>query len=218
LSSKGIDEKFPEKIAKIGALNEELHAKDVGDPAQRELPLNSDSLYGLPCGFHGRADFVIDSDSGRTVQELKSATSKNTYSKVFKKCEYKPENLAQLLAYMVMSKADRGELIYSFYEEEQRVEQKVFNVLVMPDGKISVENAPISAHIFDLFTHQRQSATFLLADVVGSRPEGYNKQYGGPCSFCVFKPACQEFDSGKHTCTYDFCERCKELISIKEAL
>jgi len=127
--------------------------------------------------------------------------SKNTRRDVIRKGEYNLSYLAQLVSYMVRLRTQKGRLICGYYEENhaippvlERQEERIFKVEIDGDGSILVDGASSGFGVADLLAHQRAAVRVLENQEVGPRPDKAVLKYGGPCSFCPFKAACDSYD------------------------
>lgn len=210
---------IPQAYADVGLASEEQHAADLsaeGLQFTREVsikvPLSPTVTYS------GRADFVVNfPKAGTVIDECKGTISKNTRKDAIRNGEYNISYLAQLVSYMVRFKTQKGRLVCGYYEETHeaepklvRQEERTFKVEISDDGNISVDGEPSGYCVADLFAHQRAAVRVLENQEVAARPDKWRQKYGGPCTYCPFKIACDKFDSG--------CEGPAALMPAAEAL
>ena len=181
----------------VGALAENLHASELdaaGKSYEREVvirvPLSTAVTYS------GRADFVLD---GEIVDEVKGHISKNTRRDVIRKGEYNVSYLAQLVSYMVKLRCPRGRLVCGYFEEDAdgsliKQEERVFRVEIDDEAGIDVDGEPSGYCVADLLAHQRAAVRVLETGEIAARPDKWNQKYGGPCTQCPFKSACDKHD------------------------
>jgi CRISPR/Cas system-associated exonuclease Cas4 (RecB family) len=200
IGSFGIEEPFPEEIAKVGAMNEEAYEAAFikrGEEYQREVEVKRPILEGVI--FSGRMDFYVPNSDVR-IRELKSATSENTYKEVIKKGKYKVENLAQVTAYMICLEESQGLLVYTYYPKEDAktilVETREFLVQIEDTGIILVDGRSSGFRVEDQLEHRYNSARWLVDGAVPPAPKGRDDKYKSPCKWCAFKQACNEYEMG----------------------
>ncbi len=167
----------------------------------------------------GHCDFIIANDiNAAFVDELKSATSKNTRRNVIKNGEYSTENLAQIVAYMGEAKLVDGRLIYTYYEIDTNtgkyhaIDSRTFIVKIDDYGKIFVDGKATQWAFNDLIAHRVAAARVIRTGEVTQRPYRWELEWASPCKFCHFKDACDKFDSGEIEGDVAFVEYAKNLI------
>ena len=202
IQSHGIRE---EGIAQLhidcGARHEETHEAELkvqGVPYVREMVIKAELKPGVE--YSGRADFVCQESVGTVVDECKGHTSKNTRRDVIRKGEYNVGYLAQLCSYMVRLRTQYGRLVCGYYEEDDlgrlhRQEERTFKVEIDDDGSILVDGASSGYGVADLLAHQTEAIRVLETQEIAARPDKAGLKFGGPCSFCPFKAACDSYDA-----------------------
>lgn len=194
-----------------GALHEKLHEeqlKAAGTPYQREHAVRA-TAPGYPgVELSGRVDFIRNHAGRDVVEELKSTESKSVISSVINAGKPKITHLAQCVAYMLQLKLDTGYLIYGAYKnlnsesaevkesDYEKIKERAFEILIDDQGRICVDMEPSGYTVGDLHNHQKLVAEHLVNDTVGERPDGANAAFGSPCTYCVWKPACDAYDNG----------------------
>jgi hypothetical protein len=192
---------IPELYQRCGAAAEDRHAaylKGRSNQFLREVvlraPLSSKVEYS------GRADFVVEIPNvGTVVDECKGHTSKDTRRSVIRNGEYNVGYLAQLVSYMVRLRTQKGRLICGYYEEDENgefvcQEQRFFKVEIDDEGSIIVDEVSSGYCVADLLAHQRAAVRVLENQEVAQRPDKASLKFGGPCSLCPFKSACDAYD------------------------
>lgn len=202
IQSHGIREgDIPKLYQECGAAAEEQHAADLaanGTAFMREVVIKAPLTPNVE--YSGRADFVCQVPGvGTVVDECKGHTSKNTRRDAIRKGEYNVSYLAQLVSYMVKLRTQKGRLVCGYYEDDRgklvRQEERTFKVEIDDDGGIDVDGAPSGYSVADLLAHQRAAARVLEAQEVAARPDKANLSFGGPCTYCPFKAACDAYDA-----------------------
>lgn len=146
--------------------------------------------------FSGRVDFILRNLPHTKVIELKSTRSVNKRREL-RQGVVSPENVAQLIAYMVELEADVGDLIYTFYDEKKSTKENfVFAVSIESDGSIRINGLIYEFSVHDYLRHRELAARTLLTDTIGSRPNNATKPFDSPCHFCPFKARCEKADRG----------------------
>lgn len=193
---------IPELYARCGRAAEEQRALDLAAndiSFVRELVIKTQLSPNVE--YSGRADFVCQvPDVGTVVDECKGHTSKDTRRSVIRNGEYNVSYLAQLVSYMVRLRTQRGRLVCGYYEEDEagqlvRQEGRTFKVEIDDEGAILVDGVSSTYAVTDLLAHQRAAVRALETQAVGPRPDKANQKYGGPCSYCPFKAACELYDA-----------------------
>lgn len=202
IQSHGIREgEIAELYQRCGSTAEEQHAADLtaqGTPFTREVVLKAQLSKNVE--YSGRADFVCQVPGvGTVVDECKGHTSKNTRRDVIRKGEYNLSYLAQLVSYMARLRTQMGRLVCGYYEEDAagaliRQEERTFKVEIDDEGVILVDGTSSGYSVADLLAHQKAVVDVLENQTVGPRPDKADLKYGGPCSYCPFKAACDQYD------------------------
>lgn len=213
LNSRGLRETLKQTIQDIGAANEERYEAELkkrGIVYDREVtvlnPIDDDGSTV----FSGRYDFCVYSGTVRQVVELKSTSSKNKLREL-KQGHYTPENIAQLINYMIETEALTGRLIYTFYDNGTAKYEREFTVSFSATGDILVDSALSGFVIDDAFHHRRLAINVQKEHRIANRPFNHNKPYESPCDFCVFKTACDVYDTGVLG-TQEFVDKCSKLV------
>ena len=208
IGSHGIEAPFPEAIARTGAANEENYASELyysGTVYVREMEVDQEGVDGV--GFTGRVDFFCPFDE-YPVRELKSATSEKTFTEVLKRGHYKPNNLAQLVSYMVTLEKVKGILHYTYYDKAQEdyipTAVRAFHVTIDDDGRILVDDESSDFTVADLLAHRYNSAKWLVDPEVPPPPKGHLDKWRSPCKYCDFRQACNMYDCGMITTKEEF--------------
>lgn len=209
---------IPQLYIDCGAEHERVHEAELkakGTSYIREMVIKAQLTSDVE--YSGRADFVCHEAVGIIVDECKGHTSKNTRRDVIRKGEYNISYLAQLVSYMVRLRAQKGRLVCGYYEEDPfgklcRQEERTFKVEVDDDGSILVDGASSGYGVADLLAHQREAVRVLETQEVSARPDKANLRFGGPCSTCPFKAACDVYDTAGGS-TEDFLESARVAIA-----
>lgn len=197
---------IPELYQRCGATAEVQHAADLkakGVTFIREMGLKAQLTPNVE--YSGRADFVCQVPNiGTVVDECKGHTSKDTRRSVIRNGEYNISYLAQLVSYMVRLRTQKGRLVCGYYEEDERgqlvrQEERTFKVEIDEDGAILVDGVSSTYSVTDLLAHQRAAARVLENQEIAPRPDKAAQKYGGPCSYCPFKAACDAHDLSPST-------------------
>ena len=200
IGSYGIEGPFPEAIARTGAANEEVYASELyyaGIVFVREMEVNQEVTADI--GLSGRVDFFCPFEEFK-VRELKSATSEKTFTEVIKRGHYKPNNLAQLVSYMVVLEEPKGILHYTYYDKAQEdyipTAVRAFQVTIDDDGRILVDGEDSEFTVANLLSHRYNSAMWLVDTSVPPLPKGHAEKWKSPCKYCDFRQACNMYDCG----------------------
>jgi PD-(D/E)XK nuclease superfamily len=212
LSANGVFEgAIDEKHVIRGAMNEEHYEKilqDAGTRYTREHPIKAE-VPGFPdIVVSGRVDFIRHSDAGDEIDELKSTESDSVRREVIKKGKPKVTHLAQVSAYMLMLKIPKANLVCTYYDKDgagayTKEEERAFEITIDDMGRICVDSQPSGFGVSDLYAHQKLAAEMISKHEVGPRPKDHDAKWGSPCNFCVWKDACDAYDSGAIESTTD---------------
>lgn len=192
---------IPQLYIDCGAAAEAQHEADLVDAGVhfiREMVIKTQLTPNVE--YSGRADFVCHGLTvGTVVDEVKGHTSKNTRRDVIRKGAYNVSYLAQLVSYMLRLRTQKGRLVCGYYEENDdgkliRQEERTFKVELDDDGSILVDGVSSGYGVHDLLAHQRAATRVLEGQEVLGRPDGASLKFGGPCVYCPFKAACDEYD------------------------
>ncbi len=191
---------IPEKYKIMGAANEARYGKilkESGIKYDVEKPIKY-ALTAVPSVmFSGRADFIRYLDSQIVVDELKSMDSKNKAREVIKNGNWVPENLAQLISYMVATQTPDGRLIYTQFEDGEPTKERAFEIVIDEAGRICVDGTPTKFTVYDQIAHLNLAARLIENNEVGERPYNWNAPFKSPCGYCPFKATCDKFDAGE---------------------
>jgi hypothetical protein len=211
IGSYGIETPFPEAIAKTGAANEENYASGLyydGIVYVREMEVHQEAVAGV--GFSGRVDFFCPFEEFK-VRELKSATSEKTFTEVIKRGHYKPNNLAQLVSYMVALEEAKGILHYTYYDKVQGdyipTAVRAFQVTIDDDGRILVDEEDSEFTVANSLAHRYNSAMWLVDPEVPPLPKGHLDKWKSPCKYCDFRQTCNMYDCGMITTKEEFIQQ-----------
>lgn len=186
----------------LGEKNErrfEEQLKQAGIEFVAESPVSYPLDHCNGVVFSGRRDFVVSAGDSNEIVELKATSSKTKYQ-MMREGKYVVENLAQLVAYMVEAEATRGRLVYAYYKDPTAAEphlESTYLVTIDPSGDILANGRHSGFTIADYLLHRDSAATAVSQGVVYDRPYNYDAAFGSPCQYCVFKSACDRFDSGE---------------------
>lgn len=156
----------------------------------------------------GHIDYIDD----EFLYELKSVTSKNTHSAVFKKGEPKAANVLQLLTYMVALERDKAKLIYGSYTHisdysklmKMRTEDiaplfvgavpvmREFLVEIDPQGNALVDGEPFhNIHVSELLEFQDNLHELVKKRILPPRIEPLEPSaWTSPCKYCPLQALC----------------------------
>jgi hypothetical protein len=203
IQSHGIREgDIPEAYQRVGAEHERVHEQELnaqGVLYVREMVTKAQLSDKVE--YSGRADFVCTIPNvGTVIDECKGHSSKNTRRDVIRNGEYNISYLAQLVSYMTRFRTQKGRLVCGYYEETEdgalvRQEERTFKVEIDDAGGIDVDAVPSGYSVADLLAHQRAAVRVLENQEVAARPDKWNQKFGGPCTFCPFKAACDQYDT-----------------------
>ena len=180
-----------------GKYNEDMyeqHLIKMGIPYEREVAISKGD-------FSGHIDFFTHNIK---VVELKSSQSKSRKADI-KKGEYVVENLAQAVAYMIVKETVVGELIYSFWSQNDATGELTYEfnyvhkILIDDFGRICLNDKPTQWTVYDLLAHQHNALKVQAESIVWDRPHNYDLLWGSPCKYCPFSKACDAYDSGAVT-------------------
>lgn len=205
LNKHGIREELKSTTQQLGADNEEAYEQTLKATLPypttytREEPIKSvlDNSTTDPIIFSGRADFVLrNGDVVERVDELKSTQSANKRREL-RAGEISPENLAQLVAYMVELETHAGRLLYTFYDLKKNIKENYdFSVNIAANGTIELNRCKYEFSVHDYLRHRELACDVLRRDVIGPRPYGGERPFVGACGFCPFKDRCAKADAG----------------------
>lgn len=202
LNAHGIREELKTDTQALGLANEDAYEKGLqahlpnSASYSREERIVRDLDDTGTVVFSGRVDFIIRNLPHTKVVELKSTRSVNKRREL-RQGTVSPENVAQLVAYMVELEAESGELLYTFYDEKKNTKENFpFAVNIRSDGSILINGAVYGFSVHDYLRHRELAAQTLLTNVIGPRPNNATKPFDSPCHFCPFKTRCEKADQG----------------------
>jgi hypothetical protein len=157
----------------------------------------------------GHADFVWKLPDGRyKIGEHKSCSSVGVVEKVFVERHYKPNNLAQLCHYLLVSEATEGELIYTSAIYCKRSETKakcaynvkagdqaIFKVRIADNGAILVDESPAPFDVSDLLQWREYQAELIENRRLDAPPESWEATPWPVCQGCAFQEVCEKYDT-----------------------
>jgi len=203
----------------LGDLNErnyeeKLKAENVIYIREKPVKLPVENFDIL---FSGRIDFETADGTGKCVHELKSVSSEYVRKNTIRYGKYKPENLAQCVAYMIRTETDIGKLVYTFYEDAKTAnpvqqESRVFDITLDAKGTIFVDAKPTIYTVQDQIRFQFVAAQVLSEPQVYHRPFNWDSKWGSPCKFCDYKGICEKWDLGEVSSSIEFLEQCEQSI------
>lgn len=218
---------FPEHIRLIGALNEvRFEEKIRSDPRvaniRREETMEANVNNSTK--LRGRCDIICDvpSENNTVIFELKSATSSRTLNDVIRKGKVKSDNLAQLVTYMLISKAAYGFLIYTYYKTAEgkapeATAERAFKVTIDGGGGILIDGESSGFTVEHRMAGILAAADVLENGTIWDRPKDWDIKWKSPCTYCAFAPVCDRYDSGFIGSTVEFVNEARQLIEgIKE--
>lgn len=229
------------EIAKIhkerGALNEALYGKRL---AEEGLEYVEEEVVKRPIGdtgvlLSGRADFRVkrEEDGPFNVEELKSTESDNVHRTVIRNRKLYPENLAQLISYMIDTESEKGRLIYTYYKRNERGElyhpepyvnkrknyvetERIFEVDIDEFGRVHVDGEASQWTVYDVLAHRFAAADVIKNNRVADRPFNHDAVWGSPCEYCDFRVTCERWDKDEIKDEKSFIEEARsELLSKK---
>lgn len=151
------------------------------------------------CDIVGHCDFKCDS----VIFEHKSISSVNSTKKIYVGGDYKVDNVAQLVNYMLVEEQTTGILMYTvcIWSGIKGVKPGHYrNFAVHIDdttGEITVDNTPYPFTAQDILGHRIEAAKVLENKLIyPERPESLDKVFHC-CSGCDYESACDKFDVSK---------------------
>lgn len=221
LQSREVSGPVAEKYTILGEQNEVRHAAVLdaaGVTYQRETPIERTSRRVPGVTITGHADFLIEDPTTlqfSEVHELKSVSSANTKRETIDKGFIKPENLAQLVAYMGEFDIERGKLIYTYYKDgdvNKVTAERTFEVTVDEYGRICVNGSSTQFTAYDIIAHRNAAIEVIATGEIADRPYRHDAPFNSPCQFCSFRSACERHDNGEFEGTDAF------VLAAKTAL
>lgn len=220
LNQKGVKEgDIDSKYAIMGKENEdefylEMQKSDV--LIEREVAFKWDlpTTGSLPTAYlSGRIDFLIDGE----IWELKSSASGKILQDTIKKGKVRAENLAQIIIYMFNQKAEHAYLRYTYYGGRGKVKPiRTFKISIDDYGRILIDNIASSFLLDDVLKFLTTMTDIVTKDVIWDRPYNWDSSFASPCTYCVFKSACDKYDNGQIEGAVAFVEHSDKLIKEKK--
>ncbi len=213
LGANGIRDTIDPKHAERGLQYENEYAGQYPNLEREKVifhPISPyvDTYYSSRCDFYKPADDLAE----RRVVELKSSESRSVYSDVIKHGNYKINNLAQLVSYMVSLETPNGTLSYGYFERDKKDpkvlikrSERVFDVKIGDDGSVHVDHQPTQFKAQDQLDHRHAACDVLNENLVWARPYNWNAGWDSPCRMCPFKKTCDKYDRSSMT-TNEFIE------------
>lgn len=214
----GARTKFPQQLAKMGAMFEELSeiwlSKNYPDWQLSVEETLKGPCVGLPKEtFSGRKDFTLRHPTyGTIIVECKSMMSSASRLKVIRKGIMNPSQIAQLLSYMIQEKVTKGMMMFGYYEIDPETGEiwcphafrdqgtpkanfAVYRVAILDDGRIEINDKEFEYTVQQCIEHRNAVMEVLDTRTVGLRPFNAEQEYSSPCNYCVFKDACTSYDT-----------------------
>jgi hypothetical protein len=223
-------ESIPKVYAEVGAAHENWIEANVLKPDKRlvvyarEVPIKMPVPGCEDVLYSGRMDVLACYvEVGQVILETKGTISKNTRLSVIRKGLVKLNHLAQLTSYMIAKRITRGKIIAGYYERDPdtlefvHCEGREFKVEIADDGGIVVDGFPTAWTVADQLRHRLAAARVLSAETVPPRPDKATQAFGGPCSKCLFKSVCDNYDNQPVEGTYAFIEAGREAARAYNA-
>jgi len=230
LRALGVEESIDhrtENVFHLGHLSEELFEQDKLQGITYEKEKHVEHPITDKVKFSGHSDYV-----GERVYELKSATSYNTYKKVFTKGTPKISNVVQLCTYMLALEIPEGSLCYTSYTDvldykdmggytKEQVtsyanasirETKFFTVTIDDDGGFELDGNSLDFNVDNLLQFQRTAADVLENEYIyPDRPASLETTMFNACTFCKLKPLCTDWETERFETT-TFVSRAKQIL------
>jgi hypothetical protein len=224
LSAHGIRTSPPKIYMEVGAAHEDAYEQQLKkDPKvttyRREVPVKQAIPGHDEVTYSGRVDVLAEHEGvGTVIHETKGTISKNTRLSVIRKGKVKLNQLAQLVSYMIALEIPRGKLVVGYYERTEdgkwvACEGREFKVTLADDGAILVDREPSGFSVIDALRHRNKAAQVLADNSIGERPDRWNQSFGGPCTHCPFKSACDKYDKTDTQSTEVFLGYAREALA-----
>jgi hypothetical protein len=195
----------------MGAIDEarfEARLLQQGLTYQREVEL-SHPIAGTTIKIEGRLDFRVDMPSGPMIVEKKSTISQNRFRTIIQHGNVDEKHLAQVVTYMVIKKIPTAQIVVTFWKWDETIDaltvggERTFEVLLSPQGDISVDGQPFHKHVRDLQTWYRITAKAMdEADTtLPNRPKA-KQSWQNPCKNCPLADACLRYDSTRNVAQF----------------
>ncbi len=184
---------IPQLYQTIGNLAEERLAVTFDQRlfVSREVPFQLD--LGDDVSISGRADFVLPN----SVVESKASMSASKRAQ-WRRGQYSPEHLGQLVLYMIALERPAGWLKCSYVHLTKDAswlgfEDFEWHVCVV-DGKIMVQGEEIEMTVQDVFAYFAAAKHALIGSDLPPRPTTAN-----PCQNCAFQAVCDSNPQDRQT-------------------
>lgn len=219
LASQGVKEPFiPKHYQAMGLQHEDAFGSTLSNASvERELPFKW-SVPGTNAIISGRIDYVIDGE----IFELKATDSKNNLTNIIKGGRLKPEQLAQVAIYMMAMNKSKASIYYGYYVRDKITDKLVLSkdrtfILNIDDhGDIFVDTKYSGYNIADVLKFLNTVTDLINNHEISDRPHNWGARFGSPCSYCVFKSACELYDSGIIEGASAFVSNSKLLLGVTD--
>lgn len=218
LRSEGVEEEIDKRALRtfaLGWLNEKLFECEASGLDIAESQRVIQEAITEEVSFGGHPDIVLKDG---TPYELKSIQSANVLSKIIRQGEWKLNNLAQLVSYMISLKALRGILRYDSFiyaDGLKSADFREFVVEIQDDGAVFVDGAESGITVAHVLAHRNAAAAVLEQRKVESeRPMAWRYKDVNPCKYCPFLPVCDDYDRRYITTTDEFISQAKEIVKL----
>lgn len=218
-----VKEPFPEHHKERGKINEDLFEHEArlkrGCVVDREVPVVEHIDDSTGAYFSGRIDYRVTVGDESYLVELKSTESSNVLKEVIGKGNFKTDNLAQLVAYMLVTRLNHGQLIYTYFERDStkalsKAAERVFDVWLHDDGSIIVDGKRSQFTVHDQLAHRHAVVDALKRQCVSPRPYKWS-DFDGPCKWCPFAKVCDSYDDGYLETTEQFIQAARQTVTEK---
>ena len=204
----------------LGFANENFHKayfEKMGWRYEADVGIQASVIKGVEYGGH--ADFIVRKPE-KTVYELKSISSTSSYEKVIKKGQYKIENLAQTVNYMIAFEIPVGVLRYSsFIYHNGGKDKKIapvsrdFNITLSEEGDIVIDGTPTVFNVSHVMEHRKEAARYLKkVEVYPDRPQAFYDGDFDPCGLCPFLNLCNSFDKKEIKTSKEYIDKARDFV------
>jgi hypothetical protein len=194
------DQAKPDRRSKytwaIGTLSESLVVDEFRTMFSNvEADVEVQEMITENVGITGHIDAICDD----VTYELKSISSVNSYKKIIQKGEYKPENVLQLVNYMLIREKCDGVLLYTsmLYPGVTGAhpgDQRAFAIKIDNEGGIWVDDELFKFGVKHILGHRQKAAELVDAKkIYAHRPESMDPVFHC-CKGCNYAPACDTFE------------------------
>ena len=224
MSHYGLRDEVAEIYSKLGEINElryeaSLEGRDDILSWEREKSLRA-PIPGAPknFGYSGRADFVVNhKDVGMAPHELKGTFSKTIRRECVRKDKVIMNHLAQLVSYMIFLESSTGFLVYAYYDRNKDDtfsfgEERVKEVKIDKDGHIFVDGMASEFCVDDYLSFRKAVVKVISEGLLWQRPEHWDMQWKSPCTYCVYKSVCNDYDAGIINSLEDFIKEARNYV------